>query len=154
MNPGLPVVGFDLDMTLVWARVGHPEQFDDPLIMERVTFPRYDAIRQLQRAACVPVIITARTERVRYVTEKHVRRFTGLRDLVVHMQEEWRGRDAIAPWKAERIELAGCHAYVGDQTEDKEAARLAGVPFLHADRFARWGLSPLLPLLEAQEVVA
>lgn len=143
---GLPVVGFDWDGTLFHSDAFGVE-FEDPAILERKTWPRYGALHRVRQAPCVPVIITGRTEAARRITLKQARRHLG-RDIVVITQESWQGMDALVAYKAAAIREAGCHAYVGDTDQDRLAAKLAGVPFLHADAFAEHGLIPLFPDLK------
>lgn len=143
---GLPVVGFDWDGTLFHSNAVSSD-YDDPVRLEKVTWPHYGALWLVGHEPLVPVVITGRTARVRALTVKQAKRYLGPRVPVI-TQETWQGIDALVAFKADAIREAGCHAYVGDSLQDHEAAGLAGVPFLHVERFVKHGLDPLYPYLE------
>lgn len=144
-------VGFDIDGTLIMSGLQGAE-FDDEALVRRNSSARVQVAHRLRASNVDPVFISGRTERVRSVTVQQLQAWPfRVERPEVHLQRAWRGWDALRTYKARRLKETGCQAYVGDEEAiDHAAAKLAGVPFLHVDRFERHGLLPLrLELREA-----
>ena len=143
--PLAPRVAFDLDGTLFDCAPGADYESRDSVASSTRPHPRAVAtVRRLRDAGY----------RVGYITGRctHLRGLTLMRLLQARLpagplvlQEKWLGYAAMAHYKAAEIRRMQAVAYVGDHDADEEAARLAGVPFFHANDL-RAGRLPL-PML-------
>lgn len=78
--------------------------------------------------------LTGRGEGVRIMTGTQLRD-ANLPPGQLIMQPCWDGFETMRQYKARELRARGATLYIGDHQADADAAALAGVPFLHADRF-------------------
>lgn len=134
--PLMAVIAFDIDGTLLDVDEG--TDYEDPASVRRGARPNAQSVARV-------VELAERGHKVAYVTGRchHLRAVTITQLLVkaklppgeLRTQAKWEGYPAMATYKARALEELGASAYVGDHDADRQAARLAGIPFFHVDEF-------------------
>lgn len=134
---------FDIDGTLlddVGPRAPHDgparrAHFADPShILHHVTPHPLAVARAAYVARRGPIaFVTGREEHLRLTLTAALQR-AGLAG-ELHLQPVWEGFPALLAFKTARLRALRPPFYVGDTNLDRDAAKAAGVPFLHADQW-------------------
>jgi hypothetical protein len=135
-------VTFDLDKTLFDEVT--PHRFASADAVAKGTVPHKqacDRVRELLDAGVPVAFVTRRAAAtMRAVTMAQLRAWISVdvQDNQVHMPHEWRGYQAGLTWSIATLQTLDSQAHVGDhEVLDRQAAQLAGVPFLHANDWRR-----------------
>lgn len=133
-------LAFDLDGTLFDTAVG--VVYDDPESVRRSVRPHDAACRrvwELARLGHRIAYVTGRSEVVAAVTRAQIVDAglppVQMRGALLFLQRTWAGFETMTVFKAEALRAVGAALYVGDHEADMRAAKIAGVPFVHAADF-------------------
>lgn len=140
-----PLLAFDLDGTILNTPTGLDYTPDS--VLRRVT-PNTTAImliRGLHATGYRIAYVTGRGRTLNAVTQHQLER-AGAPPGELRMSLAWAGEGPMAVEKGAHLRSLEAAAYCGDLAPDDEAARLAGIPFVHAD-VLRAGRYPLTPFL-------
>jgi hypothetical protein len=142
-----PVIAFDIDGTLLRHHPRQPVYTSPESVLENCR-PIWDAcerVRGFIEAGHEVHYITGRSGLVLTATLRQLQAWVhqSVTSTRIHCNAAWAGYEAMTAHKAARLRHLGAVLYVGDHAADEAAALDAGVPFLHADRFAAGDPLPL-----------
>lgn len=134
------LVAIDIDDTVLRHHPGKPVYESPKSVLEncRPILEACSRVEALIESGVEVHFITGRSGLVKAATVAQLRTWISAKVTAahVHVQGAWAGYEALAVHKAERLRALGAVCMVGDHAADESAAIDAGVPFLHALRFA------------------
>lgn len=131
---------FDLDGTLFDSHGCDYENLDSVRANTRAHEIACDLVRRAYQHGHAIAYLTGRCHHTRALTQLQIEQ-AQLPPGELVTQQEWKGYDAMADYKATALRRLRAHLYVGDHQADANAAAQAGVPFFHADHW-RAGTTP------------
>lgn len=136
----MALLAFDIDGTLLDVDEG--TDYESPESVRkgaRTNDESAERVRVLASKGHRFAYVTGRCGHLRPVTLVQLSKAVPMGPL--HMQRAWEGYAKMAEWKGAVLVKLEAAVYVGDHAADREAARIAGIPFVHVDDF-RAGVWP------------
>lgn len=138
----MAVIAFDLDGTLFRTKRG--VDWNSRESVRASSEPDFEMVgiaNDLSARGHKLAYVTGRARGLLYgLTLVQIRIHAGLPAGPLRMQSKFTDYAAMAAWKAKELGDLEASLYVGDHEADRDAARLAGIPFLHVDEVRRGAL--------------